>query len=201
MKNLNVYTFSQSDSIRHIVIDHSVLIEEIATETIGRLLEIDWKTSSGLGYNSGSLSFYQKVLLIKDKVGIDSIPSKKIEAFYQIRNKFAHIREIGSWSDFFSISKTYQKIERDLENWYKSEENNETDYNNSIRLLYYYLTRDIFYFLIQINIDWAYRTGQKAGQEDVKTKLLEFIKERTQYSEEINDLWNSFVDSIKSDKK
>lgn len=189
MKNLNVYTFSQSDVIRHIVIDHSVLIEEIMTVTIGKLLNIDWKKSKGLGHNSGSLSFSQKVFLIQDKLGSDTIPTKKIEAFLRIRNKFAHIREITNWGDFFSISKTYQKIERDIKEWYKSEENNETDYNDSIRLLYHYLTRDIFYILIKINIDWAYSEGVKAGEENVKEKLLEFIREKRQYSKEVNDLW------------
>lgn len=193
MKNLNVYSFSKSDVTRHIVIDHSVIIEELVTETIGRLLEIDWNTSKALGSASGGLSFHQKILLITDKFGEIGDKSKKIIAFYQIRNKFAHLT-ISTWTDFFSISDTYRKIEKDLSIWYDKEENNETSYENKVRLLYFYLTREIFYFLIEINKDWAVNKGQKIAEDNIKQKLFELTIENP--SENIRKVWNQIKEEL-----
>ena len=72
-----IYSFSKSDITRYIVLDHSLLIEEITSETICKLLGIDILDSKALGHNFGSLSFYQKVLLIKDVIGVDSEMAKK----------------------------------------------------------------------------------------------------------------------------
>lgn len=193
MKNLNVYSFSKSDVTRHIVIDHSVIIEELVTETIGRLLEIDCNTSKALGPVSGGLSFHQKTLLITDKFGEIGNKSKKIIAFYQIRNKFAHLT-ISTWTDFFSISDTYKKIEKDLNIWYDKEENNETSYENKVRLLYFYLTREIFYFLIEINKDWAVNKGRKIAENDIKQKLFELTIENP--SEDIRKVWNQIKEEL-----
>lgn len=57
--------FNKNISVRHLVINQSVLIEELASETLGKAIDIDWKTSITLGYNSTSLSFSHKICINK----------------------------------------------------------------------------------------------------------------------------------------
>ena len=191
MKNLNVYSFSNSDDMRHIVIDHSVLIEEITTETIGRLLNIDWKESKSLGSGSGSITFQQKILMIRDIIGIETVPSKKIDAFIMVRNKFAHIRKVSDWNHLFLLGANYSRLENDLKSWYKDVVNNEDNNEDYIRLLYFHLTREIFYFLIQININWAHKIGYQEGQNQIKTDLFNFVmRHNKNESVDINKFWD-----------
>ncbi len=200
MKKINDYVLSQSDNIRHIVIDHSVLIEEVLSNTIADLLDIDINTSKALGHNSGSLSFSQKIQLMKDKIGLESEYSNKLEAFLQIRNKFAHVNKIDNWKAFSSLSKTYKKIINDLSKWYESENNEEINFEDSVRLLYYRLTMEIFNFLFQINLDLAYTKGKERGSNEVKIKLLELVKEKAKESTEMGKLWDEFCKEILSTK-
>lgn len=181
--------FNKNISVRHLVINQSVLIEELASETLGRLLDIDWKTSITLGYNSTSLSFSHKISLIRDKENSDSDMYKKIESFIQIRNKFAHVREIVGWEDFYSFSKTHKQIETKLNKWYGAEIKEESNRNN---MLFLHLAEDIFYFLIQINKKWAVNRGSELGRNQVKSDLIDFIIEKSNDSVEIQKLLTEF---------
>ncbi|MDG1728317.1 MAG: hypothetical protein P8K68_01640 [Algibacter sp.] len=183
-----IYSFSKSDITRYIVLDHSLLIEEITSETICKLLGIDILDSKALGHNFGSLSFYQKVLLIKDVIGVDSEMAKKIEVFSQIRNKFAHLRKIETWRDFFSLSKTYSNIERNLKNWYQTEENIDLDFENNTRLLYFHLTEDLFRFLVKINS--YYEDNQRKSKQEIhhNNALFEFMKKKLSDELGIDDI-------------
>ncbi|MEB2782168.1 hypothetical protein U3A58_17380 [Algoriphagus sp. C2-6-M1] len=55
------------------IVECSVFIERRASETLGRILGIDWKESESLGYGSGSLSFDNKIRLINDLKGVEKI--------------------------------------------------------------------------------------------------------------------------------
>lgn len=189
MKKINIYTFSKSNVTRHIVIDHSVIIEEFVTETIGRLLDIDWKTSEALG--SGGLNFHQKISLIKDKVG-NIVDKNKIAVFSQIRNKFAHLN-ISTWEDLFSISKD-KTIQKNLNNWYKLKEINEKNPENKVRIQYYFLTCEIFHFLIEINTKWAEDKGKKIASENINQKLFELTI--TNPSEDIQKVWDQIKEEL-----
>lgn len=200
MINKRVYNFSKSDITRYIILDHSLLIEELVNETIGRLLDIDFQTSKSLGYSS-SISFNQKILLIQDKVShlanTNNQISNKIERFCQIRNKFLHLNKINDWDDFFSISKTYSKIEKELEKWYEHKENLETNKNDRLRLLYFYLTIEIFYSLIEINLNWAQNKGKRIAKEEVNQMFFDFIKKKNVENELISQLWSDFINYLK----
>lgn len=172
------YTFSKSDITRYIVTDHSLIIEEFTTETICKLLNIDKAISKAFGHNSGSLSFYQKMLLIKDVKGINTEISKKIEVFSQIRNKFLHLREVENWKDFFSISKTYSKIEKDLKVWYQNDESNIVDYEQNIRQLYFDLTYEIFKFLVDIHIEFEENKRRANRLAETREELYKHMEKK-----------------------
>lgn len=199
MTDLNIYSFSKSNVPRYIVIDHSVLLEEIVTETIGRLLNIDWKTSTILGNSNGALSFKHKFELIQEK--IDEYPQakqkkviKKFTLFSTIRNKFAHVREIEKWGDFF---KKYPQYSNDLKDWYK-EHGSYDDSEDSFQLLYYYLTHELFYYLIQKNLEWVFESGKLEGSNKIRTELLNFITKKASESSEVSQLWNEFTSQLQN---
>lgn len=97
-----------SNNSRILVIEYSVQLEEVLSETIGLLLDINWKTSKSLGFESGALTYNQKVLLLQDKRNTSSEMNKKLKAFMEIRNKFAHLKVIDSFENYFKLSKNSQ---------------------------------------------------------------------------------------------
>lgn len=94
---------------RHYVIELSVLIEELMSETLGKLLDIEWKTSQSLGMTSKAISFSQKVSFIQDIKRLQKVDRDKLETFMQVRNKFAHVKTINSFENLFSNKSELKK--------------------------------------------------------------------------------------------
>lgn len=200
MNNQNVYSLSKSDVPRYVVIDHSVLLEEIVTETIGRLLDVDWNSSTVLGNSTGALSFRHKFELIQEKIGGGKEQTKekktlvnKFLLFSTIRNKFAHVRQIDKWEDFF---KKYEKDGNALKGWYAHLDNDENNNEDSFRLLYYYLTHELFYYMIQKNIDWAVESGKLQGENRIREELFNFVTQKASESPEVSQLWIEFTEQL-----
>jgi len=95
------------------VIEKIVLLEHSMTQILGALLNIDVASSVALGNKNASLPLFQKVQLIKE-LGItpDAI-SADIVMLVEIRNKFAHVYEIDSFSEYFKrLPSTEQKSKK-----------------------------------------------------------------------------------------
>lgn len=120
MEKLDIDKISTSENLRLYVLEFTLVIEELISETIGSILNIDWKDSKSFGFSSSSLSFNQKVFIIQDLKDITSDEFKKFTFLMNIRNKFAHIRFVETYYDFYTNSGNGKEIKNALEKWYSS---------------------------------------------------------------------------------
>ena len=120
MEKIDVDKISTSENLRLYVLEFTLVIEELISETIGSILNIDWKNSKSFGFSSSSLSFNQKVFIIQDLRDITSDEFKKFTFLMNIRNKFAHIRFVETYYDFYTNSGNGKEIKSALEKWYSS---------------------------------------------------------------------------------
>ncbi|MEO9884272.1 MAG: hypothetical protein ABJR05_11355 [Balneola sp.] len=104
----------KSVNTRPLIIESTVWVEEVVSKTLGELIGIDWKKSKSFGYGSSSLSFHQKIQIIQDLNGINKETKKKFTYLLNIRNKFVHVREVYTFSDFFSNSGNGSEIKRNF---------------------------------------------------------------------------------------
>ena len=102
MEKVNFDKISTSENIRLYILEYTLYIEELISETIGTILNIDWQKSKSFGFSSSALSFNQKVIIIQDFKNITSEVKKKFNYLMSIRNKFAHVRHIETYSDFYN---------------------------------------------------------------------------------------------------
>ena len=174
MKNNNSSTYLErkakimneksNQSLRELVIETSITIEEFISVTLGYILNIDWKTSKSLGYQSSSLSFHQKIQLFQDLKGIDKDMIKKLDYIMSIRNKFAHVGEVKTFNDFFKIAKDGEKIKNDLNKWYSA------PYADKHDVLY-----QIFYLkLVREVLSYINSIAQKHGQDLTETREINY---------------------------
>lgn len=120
MKKIDVNKISTSENLRLYVLEFTLAIEELISETIGTILDINWVNSKSFGFSSSSLSFNQKVFIIQDFKDITSDEFKKFTFLMNIRNKFAHVRFIETYYDFYTNSGNGKEIKNALEKWYSS---------------------------------------------------------------------------------
>lgn len=106
---------------RAFVIDKCVQIEHLVSDTIGSILDIDWKESKSFGQSGSSLSFNHKVNIIKDLKGLDKEEIKKFTCLMEIRNKFAHVLSVSTFKVFISDFKVGRTACLNLINWYALE--------------------------------------------------------------------------------
>ncbi len=199
MRDLNPYNrILEYQLIRHLVIDNSVIIEEIASGTLSRLLGIKMRESKAFGYSSESLSFNHKIVLMQDIVGLENEKSKKIRAFSQIRNKFAHVRSVNSWENFFSLSKTYTNIKKDLEKWYLIEDDLENiNSEDKYKILYHDLTLDISDFFFSNELRYIHNVSNQWALTDFNEYVTKFFEIKAKENPEINKMWLEIMENIR----
>jgi hypothetical protein len=119
MKKIDFKNISNSKNLRLYILEHNLVIEEMISKAIGSVLNIEWEKSKSFGFTSSSLPFNQKVTLVQDLNDINPVEIKKFGYLMNIRNKFAHIRTVETWSEFFRIAGNANEIKNALEKWYK----------------------------------------------------------------------------------
>lgn len=110
MKNIVAYSLSKSENTRLYVKEHAVYLEDMISFILGNILDIEWESSKSLGFSSSALSFKQKVQLIQDKKGIKKERINKLNTLLEIRNKFAHVKSISTFQDYFKSSENAESI-------------------------------------------------------------------------------------------
>ena len=70
-KNKNLYEFSKQENLRFYIIEHTIEIEELISETLGKILGINYLESKSFGFKSSSFSFNQKAQIIQDLRGME----------------------------------------------------------------------------------------------------------------------------------
>lgn len=106
---------------RHQIIDLSVTLERFISVFLSKWLGIDRGKSRSLDSKGTSLSFNQQVNLILDMNVLSKEEANKLECFAQIRNKFAHIAEVKTYSDCLNsinglknkLHKYYPKVKKE----------------------------------------------------------------------------------------
>lgn len=164
MENKKLRVVSSHENIRLCIIENSIAIEELI--------------SKSFGFGSSSLSFNQKVQLIKDFKEVDKEMSNKLTCLMNIRNKFAHVYSIESFDDLFSTASNGVQIKNQLTKWYKDKF--DTTPNDEFRFYFYGLVHEITDFLVKLSIKDMYNKGCVKGQEIYKESYLNLLVEEVQ---------------------
>lgn len=181
MKNNYLKIKSIAENLRLCVVENSIFIDELISEIIGEILNIEWKESKSFGFNSTALSFNQKVQIIKDIKGIEKQDLKKLTCLMNIRNKFAHVSHIKSFEDLFTKSKVGKEIQSEFLKWY-FDTNGISDIpiiNHELvyRLCFYLLIDNIVDVIFKIYGDHMFQLGKIDGEKEFKEKFIEGLTE------------------------
>jgi len=158
---------SLNNDTRYCILECAVFMEEKASDTLGRLLEIDWKESESLGYGSASLGFDNKIRLIQDLKGVTKQDKTKFQSFMAIRNKFAHVAEIDSFSSYFAIIQSSKERKMELKKWFPNLKWESEDIEGVYKFAYLLLTLHLFRVLFDMDIKYAYEKGKEHGRKEV----------------------------------
>lgn len=87
------------------VMEKGVAIEAGISGILGFILDIDTENSNSFGHRGSALSFNAKVNLLTDLKFVPKDIAKKFQLFSEIRNKFAHVQSVDSFTTCFEILK------------------------------------------------------------------------------------------------
>lgn len=191
---------SLNKETRYCVLECAVFMEEKASETLGRLLGIDWKESESLGYGSASLGFDNKIRLIQDIKGITSQSKAKFQSFMAIRNKFAHVAEIDSFKNYFKLIKKSNHRKKELNNWFPNLQWDSDDFEEVYKSAFFLLTLDLFKALFDIDIQHVYEKGLSDGKTEAQEIFIESIKFQLEKTEEGKRILNETIEKIRNKK-
>lgn len=191
--------FSFSDNTRLFVIENSLIVEEMASHTLGLPLDIDYKKSKSLGYKSTSLSFDQKITLIQDLA--DNIEKTKFQFLMRIRNKFAHIKEIDSFDSFFKVlGKDVDDIKKKLIKWYGTKDNKLENVDKEFRIYFFSLIIDCIDIIRDIVSKSAIERGMQIGKEKTVKEFLDSLLIEIRELPEGEDMINKVIARLKQSK-
>lgn len=160
--------------IRSKVIEVGVDFEESISQIISMLLDVEKDSSYSFGYKSASLNFNHRVNLLVDLKFMPKDLISDFQLFAEIRNKFAHVKYIDSFTKCFEIIP--EKKNKFLLNWSGSKEglDDENIYTICFDMLCFRLSIWLRVTLSMIN--------NKKKQEIKKTATVEMIRSFIQYS-------------------
>ena len=158
---------------RQKVIENSVLLEAVVTNSLAALLDIDILESKSLGHRSGSLSFANKILILTDLKIIDKDDKVKFEYFTAIRNQFAHnIHSIN----FTSCFKNIGDMENKLKKLYNDSSKISSEVENRLEEYYTKLFDDIYHIVYKL-FSVLIEKGRKRGKQEITESLHEYKKQ------------------------
>lgn len=187
---------------RHYVIDYAVKIEELASFTLGQILEIDWKNSESIGFGSSSLSFNQKIKIIQELHGLNDLQRDMLQNLMYIRNKFAHVRLINSFEALFQNSSKGKEVRKFLIKNFATEvqlkQTSETVFQNFFGLM----CDKILKFLVNIAKDETELTGLLNLTRRASERFIEIIEKDLEVTDEGKSLyekaWQKLKDEIEN---
>lgn len=181
---------SSAENLRLYVLENTLYVEDLLCQTLGNLLDIDWKKSKSFGFDSTALSFNQKIHIIQDIKGIDKTESLKLGNLLQIRNKFVHVKSIESFSDLFLTTKNGNEIKRNLDKWYSNIVINEENEELKFKKYFSKLITETCVLLIKIVINNAKEKGVKMGNEEYKKIYIKILEEEIAQSDDGNQIFD-----------
>ncbi|MEJ7769282.1 MAG: hypothetical protein WKF89_15795 [Chitinophagaceae bacterium] len=103
------------DQILAKVMQASRNIEYFISLYLCKIFSIDYDVSKAFGNRSGALSLNSKVILLTDIKFLEKSELPKVQVFLEIRNQFAHNREVVNFKTCFFHGKD---CEQKLKKWY-----------------------------------------------------------------------------------
>lgn len=194
MDKLLFHEMLSIENTRHYVIELSVHIEEMVSETLGELLNIDWKNSQSLGFTSSAISFNHKIGLIQDLKGLEKSQKEKLDTFMYIRNKFAHVKLIDSFEEL--INNTSNNKLKTLEKWYLKKSKFE-DREKNLKHYFYLLFGDIISILFDLRVQTVYQKALDKSEKKINDEFLSTLKDEIKKSHEANEIFNNVLRKIK----
>ena len=174
---MDINIISKSEDLRLYILEHTILVEENISICLGKILNIDWKNSKSFGFSSTALSFNQKVQIIQDTQGLEKIEVQKLADFMSIRNKFAHVRSIATFEDFFNVGANGQNVKKNLAKWYNSETKLEFDSTElKFKNYFFLLAIEVILIIWMKNINYSLQENRK-NKEITNNKIqLEILE-------------------------
>jgi len=183
---------------RSYIIKCSVFIEERASETIGKLLNIDdWKKSETLGYGSSNIGFDNKIKLIQDIKGVDKSTRVKFQCFMAIRNKFAHISEVDSFKNYLIVIKSSKDRKNELKKWFPNLKWETDDIEEVFKFAYLCLALELNRELFKIEIIHQAQIGTEKGMKVVYQKFINETKSILQELNNGNEILERIMENVK----
>ena len=97
------------ETTRAKVIDKAVGFEELISQLLSMLLEVDKNTSISFGNKNPALSFNSKVNLLVDLKFIHRETISDFQLFAEIRNKFAHVLYVDNFTKCIELLSSSSK--------------------------------------------------------------------------------------------
>lgn len=183
---------------RYCVVECSVFTEKRVSETLGRILGIDWKESESLGYGSGSLSFDNKIRLIRDLKGVSKEVKTKFQTFMSIRNKFVHLDEIDSFQSYFVIIKSAKERKKELKSWFPQLrwDAQDIDVERLYKSAFFLLTLDLNSELIDIETSHVFEKGKSLGAVEALEDFMAATRDKLSQSREGEEMLEEIFEKI-----
>jgi hypothetical protein len=164
------------ETTRAKVIEAGVDFEESISQIISMLLDVEKDSSISFGYKGASLSFNHRVNLLVDLKFIPKEIISDFQLFAEIRNKFAHVKYIDSFTKCFEIIP--EKKNKFLSNWSGSKEglDDESIYGICFNILCFTLS-----IWLRVTLSMI---GNKKKQELKKTGAIEMMRSFINYSKD-----------------
>jgi hypothetical protein len=194
--DISEVTLLFASKTRSFVIEQAITIEDSLTSTISTLLDINSEQSKSFGFGSESLSFNQKILLMQDKNGIPNDVKMKLEVFMHIRNKFAHVKSVDSFENYFKLSKGCLENKKRLDKWFKKPDQLFNDDEIQYKTYFYNLSKELFFYLINILSTHLVGDARSKSQNVFNEKFLDILQNKTSKSPISIEIWNETISEV-----
>ncbi|WP_123907077.1 hypothetical protein [Flavobacterium johnsoniae] len=165
------------ETTRTKVIEKAVGFEELISQLLSMLLEVDKNESISFGHKNIALSFNAKINLLIDLKFIPKEISKDFQLFAEIRNKFAHVLYVDSFVKCFEIIERRDYfLKKASDTISQADKNDESVYLTAFELLCFELGTWLRVTLKMIS--------DKKSQDLNKTGAIEMIRSFIQYNPE-----------------
>ncbi|MBC5836270.1 hypothetical protein [Flavobacterium bernardetii] len=179
------------ETTRAKVIEKAVGFEELISQLLSMLLDIDKNSSKSFGNQSSTLSFNAKINLLIDLKFITTEVGKDFVLFAEIRNKFAHALNVDTFVKCFEIihdsrNRFLKKMSDEIS---KIDQNDESVYASCFEILCFELGIWLRETLKMIS--------DKKSQDLNKIGAIEMIRSFVQYdSSKREKEYKHFIETI-----
>lgn len=163
--------------LRTYIIEYATMLDEVCSLTLCELLQIKKDKSISFGYKTMALSFNHKINLLVDLSTVDKTIQNKFQIFAEIRNKFAHVFEVNSYTTFVNLNDDTKQKCKKLEDWFpiNTEQNELQNERDLVSSDFIFLTRYILLYreLSEFAISISLKNVEKRGYEEGRKAALE----------------------------